>query len=97
MELVLEQATAMKINIHCPLMYKTKAESVMMATKLEGCMSALSHTHTCYNGVYPPCGKCHACLLRARGFDEAGIGDPLLANLKFPGVDDEQVVDKKSD
>ncbi|MCH7898321.1 MAG: 7-cyano-7-deazaguanine synthase, partial [Proteobacteria bacterium] len=36
-------------------------------------------THTGYNGVRPPCGSCAACELRARGFAEAGIEDPLLA------------------
>ncbi len=36
-------------------------------------------THTCYKGRRPPCGECAACALRAKGFDDAGIQDPLLA------------------
>jgi 7-cyano-7-deazaguanine synthase len=34
-------------------------------------------THTCYEGKKPPCGKCPACILREKGFQEAGIRDPL--------------------
>ncbi|MCK9439717.1 7-cyano-7-deazaguanine synthase, partial [Patescibacteria group bacterium] len=30
---------------------------------------------TCYNGTN--CGKCPACLLRIRGFEEAGVKDPI--------------------
>ena len=36
-------------------------------------------THTCYEGEIPPCGKCPACVLRAKGFDEAKVKDPLLS------------------
>jgi 7-cyano-7-deazaguanine synthase len=70
--------TEANFHIHTPLMTLTKKESVELAQKFEGCMDALSSTHTCYNGEYPPCGHCHACLLRQRGFDEAGIKDPLM-------------------
>ena len=34
-------------------------------------------THTCYAGIKGGCGKCHACILRDKGFNEAGIKDPL--------------------
>ena len=34
-------------------------------------------THTCYDGIKGGCGKCHACVLRDRGFKEAGIVDPI--------------------
>lgn len=64
--------------IHTPLMDLTKAEIVKLANSLEGCMNAMAYSHTCYSGVYPPCGKCHSCVLRAYGFNEAGIVDPLL-------------------
>lgn len=67
------------IQIHTPLMNLTKAETVKLAQDLgEDCMEALAFSHTCYDGTYPPCGQCHACHLRARGFKEAGIQDPLL-------------------
>jgi len=65
------------IKIHTPLMSLTKKETVELAQELPGCMEALSYTHTCYNGTYPPCERCHACHIRARGFNEAGIVDPI--------------------
>lgn len=67
------------ITIHTPLMYLNKADTVKLAAKLgDECWKALSYSHTCYSGVFPPCGKCHACHLRARGFQEAELTDPLL-------------------
>ena len=42
------------------------------------CFEALSHSHSCYAGSTPGCGKCHACHLRARAFELAGIADPLM-------------------
>ncbi len=65
------------IRIHTPLMNLSKAETVQLARDL-GALPALADTHTCYQGVRPPCGKCQACTLRAKGFAEAGIADPLL-------------------
>ena len=65
------------ITIHAPLMFKSKKETVLMARDL-GALDALAYSHTCYNGLQPPCGTCPACRLRAKGFDEAGIPDPLL-------------------
>ncbi|MDJ0699219.1 MAG: 7-cyano-7-deazaguanine synthase QueC [Woeseiaceae bacterium] len=66
------------IRIHAPLMQRSKKETVELAVEL-GALEAMALTHTCYNGVRPPCGECPACKLRARGFDEAGVEDPLLA------------------
>lgn len=67
--------------IHTPLMHLTKAETVKLAASLgPDCMQALAHSHSCYAGTFPPCGHCHACLLRERGFREAGIDDPLFSN-----------------
>lgn len=66
-----------EIQIHTPLMHLSKKETVLMAEKL-GALPALAMTHTCYEGVRPPCGACPACQLRAKGFEEAGIDDPLM-------------------
>jgi 7-cyano-7-deazaguanine synthase len=63
--------------IHTPLMDRSKSETVLLARDL-GALPAMALTHTCYEGRRPPCGKCQACRLRARGFAEAGIDDPLL-------------------
>jgi 7-cyano-7-deazaguanine synthase len=66
-----------EFTIHTPLMHRTKKETVDLAVQL-GALEAMALTHTCYNGQRPPCGECQACRLRARGFAEAGVHDPLL-------------------
>ncbi|HIL87911.1 MAG TPA: 7-cyano-7-deazaguanine synthase QueC, partial [Deltaproteobacteria bacterium] len=66
-----------RMRIHTPLMWLTKAESVRLAEEV-GALEALSWSHTCYNGEFPPCGRCPACDLRAKGFAKAGIPDPLV-------------------
>lgn len=65
------------ITIHAPLMALSKADSVRLAREV-GAWPALAHTHTCYADRNPPCGICAACVLRAKGFAEAGLADPLL-------------------
>ncbi len=72
-----------ELTIHTPLMFKSKAETVGMARDL-GALAALADTHTCYLGQQPPCGVCPACVLRARGFAEAGIPDPLVERFREP-------------
>lgn len=73
LELGLERA----VTIHTPLADLPKRGIVLMARDL-GALDALALTHTCYRGQRPPCGECAACRLRAKGFSEAGIADPLL-------------------
>ena len=85
--LALEQAirqgfpSSAKIHFVAPLMWLTKAESVRLARRLPGCWGALRHTVTCYQGKIPGCGECPSCILRARGFAEAGENDPALGAL----------------
>ena len=66
-----------QVQIHTPLMHRSKKETVLLARDV-GALDAMSLTHTCYNGRRPPCGDCAACRLRAKGFAEAGVEDPLL-------------------
>lgn len=67
-----------RLEIVTPLMNMTKKETVELAQSLPGCLDALAYSTTCYEGHFPPCGKCHSCVLRAKGFAEAGVNDPLL-------------------
>ncbi len=69
----------LKIAVRTPLIHMSKADIVRQAAHL-GVDLAL--THSCYD-PHPegaPCGTCDSCLLRRKGFDEAGIPDPLLAH-----------------
>ncbi len=66
----------LRFKIHTPLIKMTKAEIIRRGTEL-GIDYAL--THTCYDPGFAgdPCGQCDACLLRRKGFAEAGLTDPL--------------------
>lgn len=48
---------------------------------------ALGASVTCYRGSRPGCTTCPACLLRAKGFDEAGVADPARSAAFDPGLD----------
>lgn len=63
-------------EIKTPLMHLTKAQSVELAAEI-GALDLLAESHTCYEGHRPACGKCPACVIRLRGFEQAGIRDPL--------------------
>jgi 7-cyano-7-deazaguanine synthase len=77
LQTTLQKGMESQLQIHTPLMYLTKKETVELAKAL-GALPAMAITHSCYNGERPPCGHCAACILRAKGFAEAGIADPLL-------------------
>jgi 7-cyano-7-deazaguanine synthase len=65
-----------RFQIHTPLIKFSKAEIIRKALELG---VDLSLTHSCYDpsteGI--ACGKCDSCLLRLKGFREAGITDPI--------------------
>lgn len=77
-----EAGFAMGLRVLTPLMNMTKAESVHLAWQLTqqgfNAYGALAYSHTAYDGQYPPTGNDHATLLRAKGFEEADIPDPLV-------------------
>jgi 7-cyano-7-deazaguanine synthase len=64
------------IQIITPLMHLTKAQTVQLMKTL-GKLAWYTDSHSCYEGQRPACGQCPACLLRLKGFKEAGIKDPL--------------------
>ena len=65
------------VRVHTPLIEWTKAQIIRRGIEL-GLDYAL--THSCYDPDRDgrPCGHCDSCRLRARGFAEAGVPDPLL-------------------
>jgi 7-cyano-7-deazaguanine synthase len=77
LQLALRRGMERNFCIHAPLMNLSKRETVELARDLDA-LDAMGLTHTCYEGARPPCGRCPACRLRAKGFAEAGIEDPLV-------------------
>jgi 7-cyano-7-deazaguanine synthase len=65
-------------ELHAPLIMVSKADSIRMAFTMPDCWKALAHTHTSYDGEYPPVNHNHANLLRAKSFELAGLPDPLI-------------------
>lgn len=74
--LTLAMPSSNPIRIVTPLMHLTKADTVRLAHRLPFGWRALAHTITCYYGVKGGCGRCPACDLRNRGFEQAGLTDP---------------------
>jgi len=66
-----------RVRIHAPLMTLNKAGIIALGRQL-GVDYGL--THSCYDpdAAGRPCGSCDSCLLRAKGFAEAGVADPAL-------------------
>ena len=66
----------MHLRIHAPLIAMTKAEIIKKGLELG---IDYSLTHSCYDPTPQglACGKCDSCLLRLKGFAEAGVRDPL--------------------
>jgi 7-cyano-7-deazaguanine synthase len=67
----------MRIRIRAPLIRMTKAEIIRKGVEL-GVDFRL--THSCYDPSPEgkACGECDSCLLRKKGFREAGIPDPTV-------------------
>jgi 7-cyano-7-deazaguanine synthase len=65
------------IAIRTPLIDLTKADIIRLGVGL-GLDYGL--THSCYDPLPDgrPCRRCDSCVLRAKGFEEAGLRDPVL-------------------
>lgn len=72
-----------RLKIRTPLINLTKAQIIKKGTELE---VDYSLTHSCYDpdkdGI--ACGLCDSCLLRIKGFEEAGLKDPALYKISTP-------------
>jgi 7-cyano-7-deazaguanine synthase len=66
--------------IETPIIHLSKAEIVKMGIEIG---APLEHTWSCYRGGDVPCGSCDSCILRAKGFAEAGVSDPALRGVRF--------------
>ena len=66
-----------KIKIHTPLIELSKAKIIQKGLEL-GVDYAM--THSCYNPGEEgkSCGVCDSCQLRLKGFQEAGVEDPII-------------------
>lgn len=66
------------VRIRAPLLHLSKAQIIRHGLAL-GLDYGL--THSCYDPASDggPCGRCDSCRLRAKGFEEAGVADPLIS------------------
>ena len=61
------------LSVEFPLIDKTKSGIIKLGASLG---VPFRFTRSCYRGTARPCGECDSCVLRAKGFKEAGINDP---------------------
>jgi len=66
-----------RFRVHAPLLKMTKAEIIREGTRLG---VDYSRTLSCYDpdDQGRACGSCDSCLLRKKGFEEAGVKDPTI-------------------
>ncbi|NLX48079.1 MAG: 7-cyano-7-deazaguanine synthase QueC [Euryarchaeota archaeon] len=62
------------VSIEHPILKYTKAEIVKLGIRME---APLHLTWSCYRGGEKACGHCDSCVLRLKGFKEAGEKDPV--------------------
>ncbi|MGM7702419.1 7-cyano-7-deazaguanine synthase QueC [Pseudalkalibacillus sp. Hm43] len=67
-------ATGGHLNIEAPLIHMTKKETIEEGLRLD---VPYELTTSCYLGEEVACGECDSCLLRLKGFEEAGAKDPI--------------------
>ena len=61
-----------RLRVRFPLIDKSKKDIIKLGVSLG---VPFKETWSCYNGAKAPCGKCDSCVLRAKGFKEAGVID----------------------
>lgn len=69
------------IEIRTPLIHMTKAQIVLKGNALG---VPFEKTWSCYLGGEKACGRCDSCILRLKGFREAGLEDPLAYERRIP-------------
>jgi 7-cyano-7-deazaguanine synthase len=67
-------AEGRRISIEAPLISMTKSEIISEAKRIG---VPLGLTWSCYEGKDAPCGVCDSCVIRRRGFEGAGLKDPV--------------------
>ncbi|MFH0965190.1 MAG: 7-cyano-7-deazaguanine synthase QueC [Planctomycetota bacterium] len=70
-----------RIAIRTPVIGMSKGEIVRQGTRLG---VPFDLTWSCYQGTKVACGRCDSCLLRLRGFREAGVRDPIPYRKRLP-------------
>jgi 7-cyano-7-deazaguanine synthase len=70
-----------RIEIKAPLLHLSKGDIIRQGLSLG---LDYGRTHSCYDPLPSggPCGRCDSCRLRARGFAQAGVGDPVLRGVE---------------
>lgn len=63
------------LKLEAPLVSMTKGEIVRLGLRLG---APLGLTRSCYQDYAEPCGECDSCVLRAKGFKDAGVKDPAI-------------------
>ncbi len=76
---------AQKLTIHAPLIELTKAQIIEQGLRLG---VDYAHTSSCYDPAADgrPCGGCDSCVLRAKGFADVGVADPLWVRFGMAGA-----------
>ncbi|MEW5693370.1 MAG: 7-cyano-7-deazaguanine synthase QueC [Candidatus Hydrogenedentota bacterium] len=64
-----------KITLKTPIIFLNKKEIVLKGVELK---VPFHLTWSCYKNTDKACGKCDSCLLRIKGFENAGIKDPIV-------------------
>lgn len=67
-----------RVEIITPVIHLRKSEIVKLGVELG---APLELSWSCYKREDAPCGECDSCALRARGFREAGLRDPILNDI----------------